>query len=645
MTDNFHSLLQRQIRKATQPDGQLDLTQLLSSISSSYEDNDREIALINNAISLMSEELIHSHRTLSTYAIDLNKSKEQYELATRGANDGLWDWDLRTGKVFYSARWKEMIGLEESADLSSIDDWFSRIHPDFQSQVRSELDAHLAGLIPRFKSEYQIICANGETHWLLVRGIAQRDDEGNAIRIAGSQSDIEIQKTHERQLEHAAFHDALTTLPNRALFLNRLEHAVKKRQRVFAPGGAVLFLDLDRFKVINDSLGHAFGDKLLVEVTKRLSSSIRPGDTLARLGGDEFVLLLEDIPNIEKAISTAERIIEDLRVSFTIDGEIVCISASVGIALITNETHSADLIMRQADLAMYAAKSNGKNRYAIYGEKNSFSIGHMQLEKDLQRALDRKELYLVYQPVMDMQKGCISSFEALVRWDHPEFGLIPPAQFIPVAEESGIINPLGLFVLDKACEQLSAWHRDLPQSANMGVNVNVSLYQLSLPEITNQLLNIISNYNLPTGSLKLEITESALAKDTEVCLTYLKTLKEYGIELCIDDFGTGFSSLNQLNVLPFDILKIDRSFVNRINMDEKSYRMISGIITLAHSLDFKVVAEGIETAEELAVLKRLKCDFGQGYLFSRPVGPDMASEMIVQGMTFFECAAEAAQVG
>lgn len=629
----YSKTLQRQLAQVMQGSSDINLESLLELVNKTYIENDREIQMINRAMNLVSQELTNTNKNLEQRATELRAAKEQYELAVRGANDGLWDWDLKEKKVFYSPRWKEMLGYDEKDNFSRPEDWLDKIHPSYKRQVRAELDAHLAGHTPRFESEYQIIHVNGEYLWMLARGIALRDDQGQAIRISGSQTDITLRKQNEHKLEHAAFHDSLTGLPNRLLFLNRLEHLIAKVGRAGTLVGAVLFLDLDRFKVINDSLGHVIGDNVLIGVGQRLKSILRPGDTLARLSGDEFVFLLEDIHTIEEAEKVADRIAKKLALPFVFEEESLLVSASIGIVGISDQTLTADLIMRNADLAMYEAKSLGRRRYSIFNQETQFyKVNQLQMEKDLHSALEKKELFLVYQPIVNISNNTIAGFEALIRWQHPTLGTVPPTRFISLAEESGLILPIGEYILETACEQLFKWRKEIKKAKDIEISVNLSINQLSDLINIERLLKIVARYKFPPHSLKIELTESVLAQNIELCSQNLEKFKSHNIELCIDDFGTGFSSLSQLNSFPFDVVKIDRCFVSRMGSDDKTYRMVAGIINLSHDLTYKVIAEGVETIIELDLLRQLNCDYVQGYYFSMPISAQEAEELIIKGL-------------
>jgi diguanylate cyclase (GGDEF)-like protein/PAS domain S-box-containing protein len=631
--NEYSKLLQNHIAQADTGNGHINFEKFLALINKTFLDNDREIQMTKRAMNLVSQELTNTNKSLEQRATELRIAKEQYELAVRGANDGLWDWDLKEKKVFYSPRWKEMLGYDEKEVFETPEDWFDKIHPNYRRQVRAEIDAHLAGQTPRFESEYQMLHINGEYLWMLARGIALRDEKDQAIRLSGSQTDITLRKQNESKLEHAAFHDSLTGLPNRVLFLNRLEHLIAKVGRARSMVAAVLFLDLDRFKIINDSLGHMMGDNILVGVSQRLKTILRPGDTLARLSGDEFVFLLEDIHSLEEAEKVTDRIAKKLELPFVFEEETIVVSASIGIVGISNSSLTGDMIMRNADLAMYEAKALGRRRYSIYNDETQFyKVNQLQMEKDLQSALEKRELFLVYQPIVNISDDSIAGFEALIRWQHPTLGIVPPTRFISLAEESGLILPIGEYILETACEQLAKWRSEIKKAKDIEISVNLSINQLSDLSNIERLLRIISRYRFPPHSLKIELTESVLAQNIELCSKNLEKFKSYNIELCIDDFGTGFSSLSQLNAFPFDIVKIDRCFVSRMGLDDKTYRMVAGIINLSHDLTYKVVAEGVETIIELDLLRQLNCDYVQGFYFSAPVSATEAKELIIKGL-------------
>ncbi len=548
----------------------------------------------------------------------LRESEERYAAAARGANDGLWDWHLRSNRVYFSPRWKSMIGYNEDEISGRCEEWLDRIHPDDRDRLKQELSLHLNGGTTHFQSEFRLRHKNGEYRWFRSRGMALRDADHQPYRIAGSQTDITEYYLARDQLVHDALHDALTRLPNRVLFMDRLTQAMKQYHRHPQDQFAILFLDLDRFKIINDSLGHMIGDRLLVEVGDRLQSCLREEDTVARLGGDEFVILLSTIQNMDHVLQTAKRIQQQLKLAFLIEGHEIFTGTSIGIALSSPEYQQAEELLRDADTAMYRAKNLGKNRYEIFSSNmRSQVLALSQLENDLRRAIERQEFQLFYQPIVSLDNQDLVGLEALVRWHHPERGLILPSEFVPMAEEAGLIIPLGWWVLAQACHQMQVWQRHYSLAADLQLNVNISSRQFSQPNFVKKIHAVLEDTNLPCQRLKLEITEGVLMDHASDVADKLEAIKTLGIKLGIDDFGTGYSSLNYLNAFPVDTLKIDRSFVERMNSEE-GFEIVKTIVTLAHNLHMDVVAEGVELAEQAEELTQMKCEYAQGYLFAEP---------------------------
>ena len=549
----------------------------------------------------------------------LKQSEERYALAARGANDGLWDWDLKEGSMYFSPRWKAMLGYSNDEIAADPQEWLRRIHPDDIDRVRLELSAHQQGTTPHFENEHRIIRGDGAYCWVIARGLALRDATGEVYRMAGSQTDISMRKRAEEQLMHDAFHDTLTGLPNRSLFLDRLTHCLKLGRRRPDYGFAVLFVDLDRFKTVNDSLGHLAGDRLLREVASRINSALRAGDTLARFAGDEFVVLFEDVTEVTAITRIVERIQQNLIQPLELRGQVVMPTASMGIALSTAGYERAEDILRDADTAMYRAKSSGRARYEIFDpEMQAHAVTVLQRENELRAAIVNHELRVLYQPIVGLQDQRIVGFEALVRWQHPHLGLLIPEQFLPLACEAGLIVELGQWVLRESCAQLCRWQQQWPALRDWFVSVNLSGQELIHPGFLESIDRILAETGLVPTCLRLELTESSLIERTADAEQVIRRLRERQIWLSIDDFGTGYSSFSYLCRFPFDVLKIDRSFIQELDTDIHRFEIVKAIITMAHNLGLKVVAEGSENPEVLKRLQNLPCEYVQGYAISKP---------------------------
>jgi diguanylate cyclase (GGDEF)-like protein/PAS domain S-box-containing protein len=546
----------------------------------------------------------------------LQESEERYALAARGANDGLWDWNLISGEIYFSPRWNHMLGYPVSDSWSGPEEWFRHIHAEDRARVRAEIVTHCDGRTPEFVSEYRMRHGSGGYIWMLSRGIAVRDPSNKAIRMAGSQTDITEGKIS----------DPLTHIPNRLYFIDRLESAIEAaRQR--ATLFAVLFIDLDKFKMVNDSLGHTAGDELLIDVAGRLRASIRARSRLgekgqsvvARVGGDEFAILLGHIQHEAEASVVASRILERLSEPFHLEGRRMFVSASIGIAISSTGSTPEDLL-RNADTAMYQAKANGKGRSEFFNEAmRERVISRFETETGLRKAIDAQQLVVHYQPIVSGIDHSICAFEALVRWNHPERGLIQPAEFIPIAEESDLIILIGRWVLQESCRQMAEWHKRFPSLHPLIVNVNVSSRQLTDSRLVEDVELALAESGLNPKFLALEITESSIMGNAEQTLVSLDRLKAMNVRLEIDDFGTGYSSLSYLQRLPFDTLKIDRSFIRELSTGSDSVDIVRAILEMAHSLRLKVIAEGVETVEQQRQLLELGCNYLQGFLFSKPI--------------------------
>ncbi|MBU0482448.1 MAG: EAL domain-containing protein [Proteobacteria bacterium] len=554
----------------------------------------------------------------------LRESEERYALAARGANDGLWDMDLRDDTVYYSNRWKSMLGYDEGEIGTSLEEWLGRVDPADREMVRTQLAAHLEGAIPHFECEYRIQSKDNDSLWMLARGLAVRDSHGKAYRIAGSQADITSRKKAEGLMAHSAFHDHLTGLPNRALFMDRLGHLLESSRRGNSNSYAVLFTDIDRFKIINDSLGHDFGDKLLVAMGQRIKICLRPSDTVARLGGDEFAVLLEDVADRMDIEDIICRIENEVVKPFNIDGHELFTMQSIGIATGDDRYESPEEILRDADIAMYQAKAIGGGRHVYFDTRmHATIIARNQLERELRSAVDNLEDFVLhYQPIMSPGDRSLVGFEALIRWVHPERGLVLPNDFIPLAEETGLIIPLSRWVLRQACRQLRRWDEMYPNGSPLKMSINISSRMLLLDDFTGDVAACIRDEGIQAESLVIEITENVILEHTNVALNSLVALQGMGVNIHIDDFGTGYSSLSYLHNFPVHALKIDRSFISKLKGKGDDLEIVKTIIALAHNLDLDVIAEGVEEEHQLSTIRDLECAFCQGFFFSRAIAAE-----------------------
>ncbi len=557
----------------------------------------------------------------------LRESEERYALAVRGANDGLWDWDLRTNRIYLSPRWKSMLGFHDHELEDSPEEWFQRIHPEDSEHVRLAIAAHRDGTTPHFESEYRILHKDSSWCFMLSRGLAIRDENGRAFRIAGSQTDITDRKHLEEQLYYDALHDGLTGLPNRTLLLDRLEGAMARAQRRKTYRFAVMFLDLDRFKVVNDSLGHNTGDQLLIEVSHVLQKCVRPEDTVARLGGDEFIILIDDLQDPGQAATIAQRIHDRLRRPLQVNGHEAFTTASIGIAFNSPECKTPEDFLRDSDIAMYRAKSLGKARSETFDASMRARALHLlELESELRHALERNEFECWYQPIVEIATRKIIGFESLVRWHNPKRGLIPAGEFIPIAEETGLIFPLGLMTLRESCKQISCWQKEF--DSELVLSANLSGRQFTQPDLVERITEILELCSFAAPQLRLEVTESVVIGNLETAERILRRFRKLGVKICLDDFGTGYSSLSYLVRLPIDILKIDRSFISGIDNEQEQSEVVHTIIELGQRLGMRIVGEGVETNDQLNRLTALGCDEAQGYFFSRPVDATLATQLL-----------------
>ena len=546
----------------------------------------------------------------------LAMSEKRFWDISEAAGESLLEMDPEGHLTFLSGHAMNVLEYDRDELLGRTP--FDLMLPSEAERARLFLGEHVRNKTGFRDFEVQMTTKSGRTVWINVTAVPMFDEDGTFRGHRGAAMDITGRKRAEEQLLHDAFYDGLTDLPNRALFMDRLGHALRRANRAEDYPCAVIFLDLDRFKVVNDSLGHMVGDKLLKEAARRLERCIRPGDTVARLGGDEFVMLCEQIPDVETAKAIAYRVQDALSSPFMIEGSEIRSSASIGIALTSPEYERPEEVLRDADITMYRAKALGKARCEVFDPSMRLEAAALlQLENDLRRALELNEFRMHYQPIVALGNGETTGLEALIRWQHPRRGLVPPGDFIPLAEETGLIVPIGAWVLRTACSQMKTWQEE--GLAPLRMSVNVSTVQLRQADFVEMVMKVLAETGIEPGLLDLEVTESVLVDRNESIIAMFHQLKALGIRICLDDFGTGYSSLSYLQGLPIDVLKIDASFTKNLTSDKERGKIVETILMLGRSLGTEVIAEGIETDEQLKYLKAIECGTGQGFFFSKAV--------------------------
>ena len=544
----------------------------------------------------------------------LREGEERLSLALAGTPDVIWDWDLRKNQLHLSPRWRELLGV--AALTGSPSDWLDRIHPDDAAPLRAALAAHFEGRTQYLEHEHRVRHVDGEWRYIAVRGAARRDAGGTAVRVAGLMSDVTRHRLMIDRMAHDARHDALTGLPNRTLFVDLLRHSFYRTRRHEDYRFAVLFIDIDRFKMVNDAFGHEAGDQLLVAIARRLESCLREGDTLARHGGDEFTMWLDDVRGPADAVRVAERVHEVMRDLFDVGSQKIQSSASIGIAVGSSHYKQAEEVLRDADVAMYRAKALGKARTAVFArEPGEAQPGYMQLETDLRSALLRNEMRIHYMPIVDTATGRVSALEALARWEHPRLGLVQPAKFLGMAVETGLIVSIDQWVLQTALRQLHDWRRELPHAKKLSLSVNFSKKLLEQQDLGAQIDRVLRESQLQPADLNLDINESVLAPDNGSPM--LEELHQRGLKLHMDDFGTGHAWLRHLHKAELDSIKIDRSFVAA--GADRDRQVLGRMVSIARDMGKTVIAEGVETAEQARLVREVGCALAQGYFFSPPI--------------------------
>jgi|GEM_PF-1537738 len=586
---------------------------------------------LKDQIDLLDERVEERTQQLERALVTVRETKERFELSVEGSRDGIWDWDKRSDAIHFSPRWREMLGLEDWSG-SALEDWVALVEPADRALFETEVQRHLDGASEHLDVEVRMRHADGSQRWMLCRALAQRDDEGRVVRVSGSLTDTTEVRRITEELHTLAHHDRLTGLANRVLFTEALEQEIDRVAERGGPGFAVLFFDFDRFKVINDSLGHDAGDAVLLQIAERFEATLGPNDLAARFGGDEFVVLLRFTSDDEEVERACTRFLDVMAEPYQVAGNEVSSTASIGFVVHrAGRVRSEDLI-RDADAAMYQAKAAGKARYRAFDESMHLAAVHqLRIEQCLRQADFDSELRLQYQPIIALGTGEIEGFEALVRWASPELGLVRPDQFISIAEETGLIVPMGEWVLRTAAAQLVEWQAARPGRDTLFVNVNVSGRQLTHESFLPLLEEVQREYDFAARTLKVEITETTVVGSGDDAVATMERVRELGFPLAMDDFGTGYSSLSCLHSFPLDVLKVDKSFVQNLEENRQFSGVVQSIVSLAHHLGLTVVAEGVETPGQLVQLEVMGCESVQGYLFSKPLDARDATDFIEKG--------------
>ncbi|MEZ0232271.1 MAG: putative bifunctional diguanylate cyclase/phosphodiesterase [Methylophilaceae bacterium] len=560
---------------------------------------------------------------------DLKLSEARWNFSLDGASEAGWDCNLTTGEFFRSGQWHGIYGYEESDIPFTTQAVKSIIHPDDLPRVIDELRRYLAKEVPVFISEFRMQCKDGTWKWTLSRGmVVSSAPDGKPLRMIGTHTDISERKYSEAQIYRLAHYDFVTGLPNRTSFLNSIDEEIKKARRAEQPI-TLMYLDLDKFKEVNDTLGHDVGDLLLKEAATRLLSCVRETDTVARLGGDEFTIILNNLEDSGRADDVASHILSKLAEPFHIHNELIHITTSIGITVYPNDAEEVDVLLKNADQAMYAAKTEGRNCYHYFTlSMQQAAIARMRIANDLRSAITNREFRVYYQPIIELKNGNIHKAEALIRWQHPTNGLVSPAEFIPIAEDTGLIVEIGDYVFMEVADQLAKWKNIYP---DFQVSVNKSPVQFrnnNRPQA--DWMGYLASIGISGERMVIEITEGLLLDAKDPIVNRLKSFRQGGIQIAIDDFGTGYSSLAYLKKFEIDYVKIDQSFVKNIKAGSDDMALCEAIIVMAHTLGFKVIAEGVETIEQRDLLTAVDCDYAQGYLFSRPVPIEAFEQLLAK---------------
>jgi len=596
--------------------------------------NFEELNSAHEELVALEEELRQQFEELETHRNALSISEQRYELAVEGADCGIWDWDVENNIWYFSAKWKSYLGFDDSEVENNFESWVELLHPDGKEETVLKIKNYMLSEKGSYENTYKMICKNGEYRWILSKAKAIRDSEGKVIRIAGSHTDITEEKIIEKRLNSLAYYDMLTELPNRFSFENKVTDLISVNEKnQIKKKFALINMDIDNFKHINDTLGHGAGDLLLKNISNKLKDQVKNPNFVARLSGNEFAIIFEEIKDRQDIINKIQELLIHLRQPWVVDKQEFFITFSIGIAIYPEHGDTLSLLLKNSDIAMYFIKKNMKDNYCFYlSQMQEKSLEQIRMVNDLRNAVSNNELKLVYQPIINLKNNKLIGLEVLVRWIHPTRGMIPPMEFIPLAEETGLIFDIERWIVKTSFIQKQEWEELGYPKVKM--SINISGKRVTSKGFIKEIKSLLSETKVNCSEIQLEVTETALMEDLEASMEILKEIRDMKIKIALDDFGTGYSSLTYLKKLPIDVVKLDREFIRNISKTGEDKVIVEYAINLIHRLNMEIVAEGIETKEQLVFIKENDCDYGQGYLFSKPISKEEFEKLLLSDKTF-----------
>ena len=597
-------------------------------------DNFEQLNATNQELIALEEELREQFEELERHRNALVMSEQRYELAVEGADCGIWDWDIENNIYYFSPKWKSYLGYKENEVGNTFEDLVELIYLEDKNDAILKINDYISSNSNSYEDIYRMICKNGDYKWILSKAKAIRNDEGKVIRVAGSHTDITEHKLIRDRLNTLAYYDVLTGLPNRFLFQEKINEIISAyKKEILDRKFALIYMDIDNFKHINDTMGHASGDLLLKHISNILKIHVKSPDFAARLSGDEFVIIFENIKDRQDIINKIHILLKHLREPWILDKQEFFISFSIGIAIYPEHGDNISTLLKNSDIAMYYVKKNTKNNYCFYLSKmQEKSLEQIKIVNDLRHAIDNNEFSLFYQPIINLNNGKITGVEALIRWFHPISGMVSPMEFIPLAEEAGLIYDIEKWILKTALTQKRCWEK--MGYSHIKMSINISGKRVTSSGFINEIKKLLSETKVKCDEIQFEVTETALMEDLDASMKILREIKNMNIKIALDDFGTGYSSLTYLKKLPIDVVKLDRKFIKSISEAGEDEVIVEYVIKLTHKLNLKIVAEGIEIKEQLAFLKKNYCDYGQGYLFSKPIAKEEIEKLLLSNKSY-----------